>query len=301
MNSGFFLIDKDEGVSSARVVSKLKKKFNFKKVGHTGTLDPFATGLLVCPINSATRLSNFVLDTKKVYSGIILLGKKTDSDDITGNVMSESSDFKFTFNDILKIRDSFLGKITQVPPKLSAIKIDGKRAYDKFRKNEDFEMKERAVEVFSFEIFPPKQESNIDTIYNTLEELKGLSPDFISVTYGAGGSLSKNMTCEISSIIKNKYKIEPLAHLTCINSTKDQVDKILNDLKKEGIENVLALRGDIPIDFDGKSDFKYASDLIKHIKLRNDFNIVGACYPEGHLDSKSYEDDLINLKKKQET
>ena len=154
--------------------------------------------------------------------------------------------------------------------------------------------------VFSFEIFPPKQESNIDTIYNTLEELKGLSPDFISVTYGAGGSLSKNMTCEISSIIKNKYKIEPLAHLTCINSTKEQVDKILNDLKKEGIENVLALRGDIPIDFDGKSDFKYASDLIKHIKLRNDFNIVGACYPEGQLDSKSYEDDLINLKKKQE-
>lgn len=152
MNSGFFLIDKDEGVSSASVVSKLKKKFNFKKVGHTGTLDPFATGLLVCPINSATRLSNFVLDTKKVYSGIILFGKKTDSDDITGNVMSESSDFKFTFNDILKIRDSFLGKITQVPPKLSAIKIDGKRAYDKFRKNEDFEMKERAVEVFSFEI-----------------------------------------------------------------------------------------------------------------------------------------------------
>ena len=152
MNSGFFLIDKDEGVSSASVVSKLKKKFNFRKVGHSGTLDPFATGLLVCPINSATRLSNFVLDTKKVYSGIILLGKKTDSDDITGNVMSESSDFKFTFNDILKIRDSFLGKITQVPPKLSAIKIDGKRAYDKFRKNEDFEMKERAVEVFSFEI-----------------------------------------------------------------------------------------------------------------------------------------------------
>ena len=154
--------------------------------------------------------------------------------------------------------------------------------------------------VFSFEIFPPKQESNIDTIYNTLEALKGLSPDFISVTYGAGGSLSKNMTCEISSIIKNKYGIEPLAHLTCINSTKEQVDNILNDLKKEGIENVLALRGDIPIDFDGKSDFKYASDLINHIKKRNDFNIVGACYPEGHLDSKSYEEDLMNLRKKQE-
>ncbi len=154
--------------------------------------------------------------------------------------------------------------------------------------------------VFSFEIFPPKKESKISTIYNTLEELKELSPDFISVTYGAGGSLSKNMTCEISSIIKNKYGIEPLAHLTCINSSKDEVEKILNDLKEEGVENVLALRGDIPLDFKGSSDFKYASDLITHIKNRNDFNIAGACYPEGHLDSKSYEEDLINLRKKQE-
>ena len=154
--------------------------------------------------------------------------------------------------------------------------------------------------VFSFEIFPPKQESNIETIYNTLEELKGLKPDFISVTYGAGGSLTKNMTCEISSIVKNKYRIEPLAHLTCINSTKDNVDKILDDLKREGIENVLALRGDIPVDYNGEGSFKYASDLITHIKARNDFNIVAACYPEAHPDSKSIEDDLLNLKRKQE-
>lgn len=154
--------------------------------------------------------------------------------------------------------------------------------------------------VFSFEIFPPKQESNIETIYNTLEELKDLKPDFISVTYGAGGSLTKNMTCEISSIVKNKYGIEPLAHLTCINSTKDNVDKILDDLKNQGIENVLALRGDIPSDYKGEGSFKYATDLITHIKRREDFNIVAACYPEIHPDSKSIEDDLINLKRKQE-
>ncbi|WP_066895315.1 methylenetetrahydrofolate reductase [NAD(P)H] [Clostridium nigeriense] len=159
--------------------------------------------------------------------------------------------------------------------------------------------KEKKV-VFSFEIFPPKKESKIDTIYNTLEELKGLSPDFISVTYGAGGSLTKNRTCEISSIVKNKYGIEPLAHLTCINSSKEDVTKILDDLKKEGVENILALRGDIPLDYKENSNFKYSSDLIKHIKERNDFNIVGACYPEGHLDSKSYEEDLLNLKRKQE-
>ncbi|WP_278599583.1 methylenetetrahydrofolate reductase [NAD(P)H] [Clostridium tertium] len=153
--------------------------------------------------------------------------------------------------------------------------------------------------VFSFEIFPPKQESKIDTIYNTLEELKDLKPDFISVTYGAGGSLSKNMTCEISSIVKNKYKIEPLAHLTCINSNKNQVNSILDNLKQSGIENILALRGDIPLGYKESNEFDHASDLIKHIKQRGDFNIVGACYPEGHLDSKNLEEDIINLKKKQ--
>lgn len=154
--------------------------------------------------------------------------------------------------------------------------------------------------VFSFEIFPPKQESKVDTIYNTLDELKGLSPDFISVTYGAGGSLSKSMTCEISSIIKNKYGIEPLAHLTCINSTRNQVDKILNELKNEGIENVLALRGDIPSESNVIGEYSYASDLIKYIKEKKNFNIVGACYPEGHLESNSYDEDLKNLRRKQD-
>lgn len=154
--------------------------------------------------------------------------------------------------------------------------------------------------VFSFEIFPPKQESKIDTVYSTLDELKGLSPDFISVTYGAGGSLSKNMTCEISSIIKNKYKIEPLAHLTCINSTRNKVDNILSELKNQGIDNILALRGDLPFESNIGGEFTYASDLISYIKDKKDFNIVGACYPEGHLESKSYEDDLLNLKKKEE-
>ncbi|MDB1936251.1 methylenetetrahydrofolate reductase, partial [Clostridium tertium] len=101
------------------------------------------------------------------------------------------------------------------------------------------------------------------------------------------------------SIVKNKYKIEPLAHLTCINSNKNQVNSILDNLKQSGIENILALRGDIPLGYKGSNEFDHASDLIKHIKQRGDFNIVGACYPEGHLDSKNLEEDIINLKKKQ--
>lgn len=154
--------------------------------------------------------------------------------------------------------------------------------------------------VFSFEIFPPKATSPVETIYSTLEELKDLTPDFISVTYGAGGSLTKNRTCELSSLVKSKYGIESLAHLTCISSTKEEIDFLLNDLKNAGIENILALRGDMPSNYFIGGEFKYASELVSHIKRRGDFNIVGACYPEGHMDNKDLTRDILNLKLKEE-
>ncbi|GAB6169466.1 methylenetetrahydrofolate reductase [NAD(P)H] [Clostridium carnis] len=163
--------------------------------------------------------------------------------------------------------------------------------------NELFKKKEL---VFSFEVFPPKSTSKIEVIYDTLEELKDLKPDFISVTYGAGGSLSQNRTCELSSLIKNKYGIESLAHLTCISSSKIEIDYLLGELKKEGIENILALRGDIPISNEIKSDFRFASDLIGHIKDFGGFNIVGACYPEGHIECRDLNKDILNLKLKEE-
>lgn len=155
--------------------------------------------------------------------------------------------------------------------------------------------------VFSFEIFPPKTTSSVDTIYKTLEELKDLKPDFISVTYGSGGSLVNNRTTELSSLVKEKYGVEAVAHLTCINSTKEEIDYILNDLKAHGIENILALRGDIPEGGVLKGDFKYAYELISHIKKRGDFNIAAACYPEGHVKGKNLKEDLIHLKLKEES
>ena len=155
--------------------------------------------------------------------------------------------------------------------------------------------------VFSFEIFPPKTTSSVDTIYKTLEELKDLKPDFISVTYGAGGSLVNNRTTELSSLVKEKYGVEAVAHLTCINSTKEEIDYILNDLKAHGIENILALRGDIPEGGVLKGDFKYAYELISHIKKRGDFNIAAACYPECHVKGKNLKEDLIHLKLKEES
>lgn len=163
--------------------------------------------------------------------------------------------------------------------------------------NELFKNKEL---VFSFEIFPPKVTSPISTVYKTLEELKDLKPDFISVTYGAGGSLTNNRTTELSSLVKEKYGVESVAHLTCISSTKDGIDIVLDDLKGHGIENILALRGDIPVGQDPKGEFNYAYELISHIKKRGDFNILGACYPEGHVRGRDLKEDMMHLKLKEE-
>lgn len=153
--------------------------------------------------------------------------------------------------------------------------------------------------VISFEIFPPKSYSKIDTIYNTLDKLAPLNPDFISVTYGAGGNVSDTKTAEIASKIKSSYNIEPLAHLTCINSTRDEIKTVLNLLDNNKIENILAMRGDLVQGNTTIPDFKHAKDLIKFIKDEyNNFNILGTCYPEGHPESINEDLDIKYLKEK---
>ena len=150
--------------------------------------------------------------------------------------------------------------------------------------------------VFSFEIFPPKKDGSIDTIYNTLEALSDLRPDFISVTYGAGGSAAGCSTVELAKHIKEKCHTEAVAHLTCINSTKADIDRMIGELQANGIENVLALRGDINPDIAPKEEFKHASDLISYMKVRSDLGFSGACYPECHAESANIVDDIRNLK-----
>lgn len=152
--------------------------------------------------------------------------------------------------------------------------------------------------VFSFEVFPPKRTTPIESIYKTLDELKDLKPDFISVTYGAGGSNIGASTTQIASTIKRNYGIEPVAHLPCINFSKDEILRILDDFHRNDIENILALRGDINPDISPKKDFKYASDLVEFIKQNRDFHIIGACYPECHFESIDLDTDIKNLKKK---
>ncbi len=152
--------------------------------------------------------------------------------------------------------------------------------------------------VLSFEVFPPKPDMPIDMIYKTLDGLKALQPDFISVTYGASGRNNNNYTFQIASDIKEKYGIESVAHLSCIGLTREDVIEKLEQLKQLGINNILALRGDIPDGYDGKGDFKYASDLIAFVVENGSFDICAACYPEGHIESKSKKDDIHNLKRK---
>lgn len=152
--------------------------------------------------------------------------------------------------------------------------------------------------VLSFEIFPPKKEAELSSIDETLKTLAQLSPDFISVTFGAGGSSTNNKTVELAKKIKEEYAIEPLVHLTCISHSKEEIRAILGQLQEAGIQNILALRGDINPDIPPKHDFRYASELVSFIKEQGDFHVSGACYPETHLEAPDAVTDIRNLKKK---
>ena len=154
----------------------------------------------------------------------------------------------------------------------------------------------------SFEVFPPKTESSFESVKNATEEIAKLKPSFMSVTYGAGGGTSK-YTLDIAKRIKELYNVPSLAHLTCVSSTKQTVRQKIKEIEDAGIQNVMALRGDIPAelkDADRSSwDYKYAIDLISELKATNsDFCIGCACYPEIHPESANQKEDIKHLKEK---
>lgn len=151
----------------------------------------------------------------------------------------------------------------------------------------------------SFEVFPPKTDTNYESVEKAAFSVAELKPDYMSVTYGAGGSTRAN-TVKIASGIQNKFGIDTIAHLTCVGATRDEMHTRLTEMKEAGIENVLALRGDKPKDFEGEPfvDYRYASELVEDIKEFGGFCIGGACYPEGHVDAVNKKEDILNLKKK---
>lgn len=151
----------------------------------------------------------------------------------------------------------------------------------------------------SFEVFPPKTADAYESVEKAASKIAQLKPDFMSVTYGAGGGTS-DYTVKIASTIKEEYGVTPLAHLTCVSSTREKVHHVLEELKAHKIENVLALRGDIPQDGKTPEVYHYASELIHEIKEAGDFCIGAACYPEGHVESVNKTEDIQHLKEKVE-
>ena len=155
----------------------------------------------------------------------------------------------------------------------------------------------------SMEIFPPKKDSEFSSAYRVAKELADINPDFISVTYGAGGSRSKS-TIEIASYIQNELHIPVMAHLTCVGSTREDISRLCEEFKAHNISNVLALRGDRPKDMSDEQyngrEFTYASNLVDFLKEHTELEIWGACYPEKHFESFSKEADLMHMKEKQD-
>ena len=151
----------------------------------------------------------------------------------------------------------------------------------------------------SFEVFPPKSSDTYESVKLATEGIAKLNPAYMSVTYGAGGGTS-DYTVDIAANILKNYGVTPLAHLTCLSSGKDKIVDVLESLKENGIENILALRGDMPADADPnqKREYQYAFELVEDIKKYGDFCIGGACYPESHTESHNSEDDIRHLKEK---
>jgi methylenetetrahydrofolate reductase (NADPH) len=165
------------------------------------------------------------------------------------------------------------------------------------------EMFPSARPVLSLEVFPPKPDTPLDALFEAIGQMRALQPSFISVTYGAGGS-QKGRTVEIASRIKRDYRLEAMAHLTCVGHTREDIDLLLAELKAAGVENILALRGDPPAnqpDFDyRRGAFHYANELIAYIRARHTFSIAAAAYPEGHKACPRISTDWQNLKRKVE-
>lgn len=153
----------------------------------------------------------------------------------------------------------------------------------------------------SFEIFPPKKEEEFENIFSFLQEAAKLNPDFISCTYGAGGSRA-GKTIEIASYIQRELQIDAIAHITCVGFTRADLEHNCEALEKAGVNHVLALRGDRPRDMTdeqfNRREFIYAADLVRHLKAHTGLQISGACYPEKHFEAPSMEEDLRHLKEK---
>jgi tRNA pseudouridine55 synthase len=217
MQNGIFLIDKAKGLSSAAEIARLKRKLNLQKVGHAGTLDPMATGLLVCLLNSATRLASFAEKGAKIYSGSIRFGVTTDTNDIEGEILSESKELP-ALNDVKELTPSFTGIIDQTPPAISAVKIAGERAYKIARRGGKPDIQSRKVLVKSFEVIAMNEaEVSFRIECGPGTYIRSIARDMGEIL-GCGGSLS-SLRREYSAPFsaESAKKIEDLTADDCLD------------------------------------------------------------------------------------
>lgn len=157
----------------------------------------------------------------------------------------------------------------------------------------------QGIPTLSFEVFPPKKDTDFADVEKAAFGIADLQPSYMSVTYGAGGN-TKGLTIKLAEEIQKQHNVPAIAHLTCVCANRDGIKNALDEMKNAGIENILALRGDIPNNYEGEvfSDFAHASELVKFIKENGDFCVGGACYPEVHPDSVNKKEDILGLKQK---
>lgn len=235
MMDGLLIFDKEKGITSHDLVYKVRKKLGIKKVGHTGTLDPMATGVLVISIGKGTKTSDYILSSDKVYEAKIKLGVLTDSYDITGKILEEE-DVCFTDEDIKDTLIKFTGKISQRPPIYSALKVKGKKLYEYAREGKDVEIKKRDVEIYKIELldFNGKDEFTILTKVSKGTYIRSLAND-LGRSLGTFGTLTELRRTRSGSFkIEDAIKVSAFEKLS-IEEIKDKIfpmDLALIDFKR---------------------------------------------------------------------
>ena len=215
MNSGYILINKEKGVTTTNVDNYIKRIFNIKKVGHLGTLDPFASGLLIIGINEATKFFPLIEEDEKEYIASIKLGIETDTLDLTGNIINSIKPNKYTIEEINEVLNSFLGVSKQIPPKYSAVHIDGKRAYDLARDNIEFEIKERDIDIKEISLIKYIKEEDIIIFKCKVSKgtyIRTLGFDIAKKLNTTGHLISLERTSIGSYLINNSYKKEDISN-----------------------------------------------------------------------------------------
>ena len=259
MNSGFLLIDKKEGWTSRDVCNKIQHIFNVKKVGHSGTLDPFATGLLIVGIGNATKALSFLEDFTKEYIAVIKLGKKTDTGDVTGNFIDTKPISDFSNNDLNVLSNSLLGKSMQIPPMTSAIKVNGKKLYELAHKGIEINREPREIEIFEINMI----KSNVDEI--------------ILKTHVSKGTYIRTLGEDIAEKLNNVGYLLSLRR-TKINSIRVEDAKSLETINEKDIKSISDVLSSfmeiIKVNDETVIKIKNGMKLNKDISLKKSNNIL---------------------------